>query len=689
LETVLTILHLDDETRSACDLKAAGLANYAADPTTGLWCSAFAFDGDKTELWTPEGNSDDGAVRAAKEHIRRGGLVYAHNAAFEFEIGRQVAPRYGWPAPSLDQLRCTMSMALAMGLPASLEHCAAALGIDQQKDMKGSRVMLQLSKPRKTIVHTPEHDGATGWIEHVWWDDPTKIQTLYDYCRQDVEVERACHARMLELSDDEQQLWKLYQRMNQRGIPVDLDSIDKAMRLVESERQRLDDEMRAVTGNVVAGCTDVAQLTAWLRYRGSKSAQMAGIEISEMDGFRVVGVAKADLAELLESPNLPPDCRRALELRQEAAKSSTAKLKAMRNGASADGRVRGCVQHHGAHTGRSAGRRVQPLNMPRPSLLKHQPDVEDVLAHLDQPQCLDVMYGAPMTLLSDCLRGVICAPEGREFVCCDFSNIEGRVLAWLAGEDWKIQAFKDFDAGTGPDLYLLAYAKAFGCTIEEAMAFRQVGKVMELALGYEGGVGAFQTMARGYGVKVRDARAEELKQAWRKAHPATGKLWKGLIEAAIRAVRDGGKHEYRGILYRKMGSFLFCRLRSGRVLSYAYPQLERGKFDGDALSYMCVNSVSRKWERHHTYGGDLTNHVTQATARDIQTHGMLNVEEYLAAQRIDGGVVLEVYDETVIEVPVGALTVDVLATLLSNAPHWASGLPVVATGWSGRRYRKD
>lgn len=669
----MTILHLDDETRSTCDLKAVGLANYAVDPTTGLWCSAFAFDGDKTELWTPDGNSDDVAVRAAQEHIRRGGLVYAHNAAFEYEIGRRVAPRYGWPPLTLDQLRCTMSMALAMGLPASLEHCAAALGIDQQKDMKGSRVMLQLSRPRKTIVHTPEHDGATGWIEHVWWDDPTKIQTLHDYCRQDVEVERACHARMLELSDDEQALWRLYQRMNQRGIPVDLDSIDKAMLLVESERQRLDDAMRAVTGNVVAGCTDVIQLTAWLRFRGVK----------------LPGVAKADVVDALTTEGLPDDCRRALELRQEAAKSSTAKLKSMRNGASADGRVRGCVQHHGAHTGRSAGRRLQPLNMPRPSLLKHQEDVDDALAHLDQPQYLDVMYGAPMTLLSDCLRGMICAPEGREFVCCDFSNIEGRVLAWLAGEDWKVQAYREQDDGTGPDSYLLAVSKSRGIPIEDCLPYRNEGKVEELACQYQGGEGAFTTWCRNFNMHMTKEDKEKRKNRWRAAHPMIVKFWEELESAAIRAVRDGGKQEYRGIMYRKMGSFLFCRLRSGRVLSYAYPQLERGKFGGDALSYMCVNSVTRKWERHHTYGGDLTNHVTQATARDIQTYGMLNVEAHLAENAIDGGIVLEVYDETVVEAPVGALTVDVLSTLLSNRPHWADGLPVVATGWAGQRYRKD
>jgi DNA polymerase len=207
--------------------------------------------------------------------------------------------------------------------------------------------------------------------------------------------------------------------------------------------------------------------------------------------------------------------------------------------------------------------------------------------------------------------------------------------------------------------------------------------VMELALGYEGGVGAFQTMARGYGVIVSDGRADELKHAWRAAHPAVVRLWKGLNQAAIRAVKEGGVHAYRSIRYVVKGSFLFCQLPSGRVLTYPYPRLERGKFGGDALSYMCVNSVSRKWQRHHTYGGDLTNHVTQATARDIQTNAMLAVEA------AGFNVVLEVYDEIVVEASIGALTVDKVATLMTTLPTWAAGLPVAAEGWKGQRYRKD
>lgn len=654
------ILHIDDETRSVADLPKVGLANYAEHPTTGLWCKAFAFDDDPVQLWTLDGASDEAAVRAAKEHIRKGGRVYAHNGSFEIEISRHVDPRHGWPTITVEQMRCTMAMAYAMGLPGSLEQCAAALGIEQQKDMKGSRVMLQLSRPRRMDGDTP-----------IWWDDPAKLQILYDYCRQDVEVERAAHARMLELSDDEQALWRMYQRINARGIPIDLPSIDAGIALVESERARLDEAMRQVTGNVVAGCTDVRMLTDWLRYRG----------------VQIAGVAKADVLDALSSDGLPEDCRRALQLRQEAAKSSTAKLTAMRTGASPDGRVRGCIQHHGAHTGRSAGRRVQPLNMPRPTMLKKQAHVEDAIAHLGQRDYLDMMYGPPMGVLADCLRGMICAPEGREFVCADFSNIEGRVLAWLAGEEWKLQAFREFDAGTGPDIYLLAYSKAFHCSIDEARPHRQIGKVMELALGYGGGVGAFQTMAKGYGVRVTDERAGELKTAWREAHPRIVQFWYDLENAAIRALRDGGKQTCRGITFVKRGSFLWARGPSGRVMCYPYPQIKAVDTPWgakkDALTYMAVNSVTRKWDRVSTYGGSLAENFTQFTARDIQTAAMQRIEA------MGHEAVLEVYDEIVVEAPIGALTVDKLTTAMRTIPQWATGLPIAAEGWAGKRYRKD
>lgn len=645
---------LDWETRSACDLKAHGLAIYAEDPTTDILCAAWAFEGEEPIGWLP-GEPCPPRLRA---HVEAGGTIRAWNAIFEWYIWNMVAvPKYGFPPLCIEQVQCVMAEAYAQGLPGALENAAPALGVTERKDDKGKRVMLQLSKPKKVL-----DDGTI-----IWWEDAAKFEIVRAYNLQDVRTEMACGARLRRLSDDEQALWLLDQKINARGIQIDAGAIDAAIELVTAEKARLDQAMRDITGNVVAGCTDVAQLTAWLRYRG----------------VSLPGVAKADVTALLDG-ELPDDCRIALKLRQEAAKSSTAKLVAMRDRAGADGRMRGLFQYHGAATGRWAGRGPQPHNFPRPTILHEQDDIEDVIAHFGQAEYLRVFYGDPMPLIADCMRGMIVAAPGHTLVCCDYSNIEGRVLAWLAGEKWKLDAFRAYDAGTGPDLYLLAYAKGFRVSVDEARPFRQVGKVMELALGYGGGVGAFQTMARGYGVKVTDARADELKVAWRSAHPAVTGFWRDLERAAIRAVQEGGIHRAGPIAFKVNGSFLWCQLPSKRLLCYPYPEIHEGKFGGPMLTYMSVNGVTRKWERCDTYGGSLAENVTQAVARDILVAGMRAVEA------AGYPVVMHVHDEIVLEAPMSAApSVEKIASLMSNAPHWATGLPIAAAGWTGNRYRKD
>lgn len=658
----MTILHLDFETRSACELKSAGLDNYSKHHSTSVLCVAYAFGDLDVGILHPEnaqsneGHDEGQSIYDLINHVVEGGLVYAHNAPFELAIWNNVlAARYNWPRMKPEQMRCTMAMAYAMGLPGALDAAAAALGIEQRKDAKGSRVMMQLAKPRKV-----DGDVIT------WWDDPVKMEMLFEYCKQDVEVERALHKRLMNLSNDEQDLWFLDNKINSRGIRVDLAAIDRAIDLVTSEKQRLDQRMRAVTGNVVAGCTDVAQLTNWLRFKGVKLS----------------GVAKADVVDMLSQDEVPDDCKEALRLRQEAAKSSTAKLVSMKERAGPDGRMRGLFQYHGAQTGRWAGRGPQPHNFPRPAILHSPGDIEDVIAHFDDPRYLTMMYGDPMPLVSDCMRSMIVAAPGKELICVDYSNIEGRVLAWLGGEEWKLQAFRDYDAGTGPDLYLLAYARAFHCSIEDARPFRQVGKVMELALGYAGGVGAFQTMARGYGVVVSDARADELKHAWRAAHPKIVKFWKDLERAAIRAVQEGGTHMVRGISFRCAGSFLWAKAASGHVLCYPYPEIQTGKFGGPALTYMAVNGLTRKWERRDVHGGVLAQNFTEEAARDVLVTGMRN------AEAAEFPIVMHVHDELVAETPIGEKSVDEMTTVVSNVHHVAAGLPVAASGGKGLRYGK-
>lgn len=657
------ILHLDFETRSACDLRKRGSHIYAADPSTQILCAAYAFDDEPVQLWKP---GDNHGFTRIHRHVAKGGFIYAHNAAFESVIWTHVLrERFGFPAVAPEQWRCTLAMAYAMGLPGSLDDAAAAVGLSHRKDAKGARVMLQLSKPRSVA-----DDGTV-----TWWDDPAKYEMLYAYCKQDVEVERALHRRLMELSADEQALWQLDQEINARGVRVDLAAIEQGIALAKDEAVRLNNAMRAVTRGAVATCTATGQLTDWLRWRGVAAE----------------GVSKSDVSTLLGQA-IPVDVRRALLLRQEAGKSSVAKYTKMQGLAGAGARMRGLFQYHGAATGRWAARGAQLQNLPRPAILHAQDEVEDAVAHFTDPAYLEIAYGTPLQVLSDAIRGMLVPSPGHEFVTCDFSNIEGRVLAWLAGEAWKLDAFRAFDAGMGPDLYLVAASRIQRCTIEDAQPHRQIGKVAELALGYQGGVGAFKTMAVNYGVEVSDERADEIKNAWRDAHPAIVQFWRHLESAAIAATQGGGVHRARGIAFRRAGSFLWCQLPSGRVLCYPYPKAvskempwstpEKPAFR-PALTYKAVNGVTRKWETCDTYGGSLAENVTQAVARDLLAHAMklLDAEGYAT--------VLHVHDEIVVEAPKRALSVDKMAKLMCTLPSWATGLPVAAAGWAGNRYRKD
>lgn len=702
------ILQIDFETYSACDLKTAGLDNYAKHPTTGVHCMAWAFDEDPgVRIFAPM--MSNAACQLALDHVAGGGLVYAHNAAFELAIWNNVCvPKYGWPELKLEQVRCTMAMAYAMSLPGSLEKAAAALGVPQQKDMKGSRVMMQLAQPRE-VIPSDISDDLTYYRFWTPDDAPEKFQQLYDYCRQDVEVERALHKRMMELSDYEQTIWQIDQRINNRGVQVDLAAVNAAIRLVESEKARLDAEMLRVTGGEVGKCTEVQLLVKWIRNQG--------VEIK--------GAAKADVLDAL-SGELPDRVRLALGLRKEAAKSSTAKLIAMRDAASADGRVRGTKQYHGANTGRWAGRRVQTDNYPRGFLAPHE--VDDAIAAIkrlptsDAAKYLSMMFGPVLDVISSCLRGMLVPSDGNDFGQADFSNIEGRVLAWLAGEEWKLQAFRDFDAGTGPDIYNLTYAESFEVPVESVTKDqRQIGKVEELAFGFGGGVGAGQSMARIYNIKVDDSTMDKWKTLWRNKHPKIVYYWHDLESAAINAVQLGcvckAGAKDRQVAFKKDGSFLWCRLPSGRVLCYPYPWidtavkftwLERGvlhhatwsgarvakeglpigarvtREDRGVLFYMAVNSTTNKWEETSTYGGSLAENVTQAVARDLLADALVRLE--------DNGypVTMHVHDEVVVEVPADspADTVEKIEMLISQTPEWAKGLPVSAEGWRGRRYRK-
>lgn len=662
----------DFETYSRIDLRTAGLHNYATDKTTGIHCFSYGSTLDDIKTWV-EGEPFPDEMA---EHLEAGGIFTAWNAAFEIALWLHCAVRkYGWPKLRVENVRCSMAAAYAMAFPGALENCAPALGVEQRKDLAGKRVMLQLAQPKA--------DGTFWRPEQA----PEKFEQLRLYNVQDVRTELAVLDRLMELSDDEQRLWQLDWAVNNRGVRVDLQSIDKAIALVEQEKRRLDEEMLRVTGGVVGKCTEVQVLVKWIRTQG----------------VEMKGLAKADVLDALAG-DLPPAVEAALRLRKEAAKSSTAKLVAMKERASADGRVRGCFQYHGAATGRWAHRGVQPGNMPRPRPGMGGDEINDIIANLHRHAYIDMMYGPTMDAIADSLRGMIVAEPGNDLVAVDFSAIEARVLAWLAGQESVLDIFR-----THGKIYEHAAAGIYHVPMERVTKDqRQIGKVAVLALGYGGGVGAFQSMARVYGVKVPDAEAEEIKSAWRAAHPAIVSYWYDLERAAIRALTDGGVQAVgprgREVKFRKAGSFLWLQLPSKRVLCYPYPELRIvdtpwGE-QKEALTYMTeLDSTTRKklgnkvlpdpnangnWCRISTYGGSLAENVTQAVAADLLRYSMETLES------AGYPVVMHVHDECVMEITstCDEHTLKRIEELMAQTPAWAAGLPVSAEGWRARRYRK-
>jgi DNA polymerase len=678
---------IDFETRSFADLKSAGVHVYAADPTTEIICMGFAFDDEPVKIATW-----GRLPQRLRDHLASGGMFIAHNAAFELALWNDVGVnRYGWPKLEIDQIDCTMARCYAMALPAALAFAAGAMGLEAKKDLAGNRLMRKLCAPHKGV--------------YVGTDE--EFKRLHQYCAQDVEVERELDKRVLKLSPHEKTIWNLDQRINNRGIWVDVASARKALRIVEDESERLDREISAASDGTVASCQTHIQISRFCRRNGVKCD----------------GVGKSEVVRML-AETIPANVRRVLEIRQEAAKSSTRKLQAILDCASADGRMRGTFQYHGAGTGRWSGRRFQPHNLPRPSIKQAQvEEVFEILATDPSPRdAIDIFHGPPMSIISDCLRGFIAASPGKKLIAMDYNAIEARVVAWLANETRLLELFR-----AGADVYKHAAADIFGVGVHEITAEqRQVGKTAILALGYQGGVGAFQVLAKAYRVQMAPAlpylwkkastdhrnratsrwtvvkkevsiskhewlASELTKLAWRDANPKIVDYWSFVQEIATLAVNKPGQEysiNHPRVSFLMKGSFLFCRLPSGRVLTYPYPRFEIKTMPwGDTrsvLTCMVQNSMTNKWERQSLYGGLLVENLTQAVARDILADAIYNLEacEY--------PVVLHVHDEVVVEIDdmYPQEQKQHVKEIVLKVPHWAKGLPIEAEGWVGRRYRK-
>jgi DNA polymerase len=718
----MTKLWLDEETYSEVPI---GNGSHAYAEKVEIMLVAWAIDDGPIAVW------DRTADKRIPAELRAAMLdptveVWAHNSHFD-----RTMARWNKMPIAIERWRDTMVQAMAHGLPGGLDQLCEILKVptDKAKDKAGKALIQLFCKPR-AFTHkriAEDFPGETlkekraalkAWAAEAKanWDGratseshPKEWAKFVEYAALDIAAMREVHRRLptWNYNGRELALWHLDQVINDRGVAIDLQLAQAAVRAVDRAQVALAKRTRDLTNDEVQAAT---QRDAMLEH----VLKEYGVDLPDMQ--------MATLERRIADPDLPAGLKELLQVRLQASTTSTSKYKTLMKGTSSDGRLRGLLQFCGAQrTGRWAGRLFQPQNLPRPTLEQHEIDlgIEALLS-----DCADTLFDNVMQLTSSAIRGCIVAPAGRKLVIADLSNIEGRVQAWLAGEDWKLKAFRAFDAGTGPDLYKLAYAKAFGVRPEDVdKQMRQIGKVMELMLGYEGGVGAYVTGALTYRIdledmaeravgsipgnvwgqanimfdwhkqkKKRDPAAalglsqrvwltcESFKLAWRDAHARIATFWK-LLDEAVRSAIECPGHTFpcRMLKVRRDGNWLRIGLPSGRAICYPSPQIVDGK-----ITYMGINQYSRKWCRLDTYGGKLFENVCQAVARDVMAHNMPAIEQ--AGYEI----VLSVHDELLTETPLDArYSAEQLSALLAANPPWAPDMPLAAAGFETDRYKKD
>lgn len=640
--------HLDFETRSTVDLKKAGMYRYAEDPTTEIVTMSWRLGDGPVQRWRP---GQPWPVLAPD-------TVVAHNAGFERAILTRTLGKIIVPG---DQ-DCTMARAAAMGLPSSLEALGAALNAPIQKDKDGHRLMLKMCRPRTLEPLT-------------WHENPDEIERLQSYCDRDVEAECEVDAHLPPLSERERRVWELDQRVNDRGVAVDVPLIRAASAAVTTAKKAANDKIWRLTNGAVRKCTEAAKLVDWLNARGIKTTSVA----SEVEEDLLI------VADML-GDELAAD---VLAVRGSAAKAF--KFEGMLNTVCKDGRVRGSLAYHGTISGRWAGRGMQPQNFKR---IETEEDEVAVAEALDALR--DGRPVADLDTLSMAARPMIIAPPERRLYGGDFSNIEGRMAAYLAGEDWKLDAFRAYDTGTGPDLYKVMASRGLSKDIEEiTRADRQLhGKVPELACQFQGGRSAIQKSGLKAGVRIPGGQADKIKNTWRAENPAIVKSWWELQDAAIEAVSAQGtvvsvlRDKVR---YVSNGEFLFCRLPSHRVIAYPKPTVawksRTVSIDGDDVE---INSRGVSyWGTHQgrfmqldLYGGLQCAHVVSGTARDVLVEAMFAVE----AARYP--IVLTIHDEILSETNADFGSVEDFTALMERPISWLPDFPLVAKAWTGERYMK-
>ena len=651
-------LSLDLETYSSVDLGKSSVYRYVESPDFDILLLGFSTDGSPVQVVDlAQGEQIPPEVIDAltDDTVSK----WAFNASFERVCLSEWLRRHGYPLhndyysvpddPCMGYLdpagwHCTMIWAAYLGLPLSLKDAGSALGLDKQKLTEGKDLIKYFCVPGK--------DGQ----RHFPSDAPDKWATFKAYNLRDVETEMSIQERLRKypVPDAVWDQYHLDQQINDRGIAVDMTLVRSAIAIDERSHEELTAKLQELT--MLENPNSVQQMKDWLAENGLETETLG----------------KKQVAELLKTA--PEPLQSVLVLRQQLAKSSVKKYQAMEATVCADGRVRGCFQFYGARTGRWAGRNIQLQNLPQNKM----PDLEQARAivRAGDYDAVRMLYDSTPDVLSQLIRTAFVARRGCTFFVADFSAIEARVIAWLAGEDWRQQVFAE-----GKDIYCASASQMFGVPVEKHGIhghLRQKGKIAELALGYGGSVGALKAM----GALEMGLQEEELKllvDAWRTSNPMIVKLWWAVDDAVMTAIRMKSTTETHGIQFTCQSGMLFITLPSGRQLSYVKPRIGENQFGSPAATYMGTNAA-RQWDRLESYGPKFVENIVQAISRDILCYAMQTLQHCF--------IVAHVHDELIIEAD-PRMSLEAVCEQMGRTPPWAPGLQLRADGYTTDFYKKD
>lgn len=642
-------LAIDIETYSDVDLISCGVYKYSSSPYFEILLIAYSVD-DKETVCIDVANGEEPPKEFMEMLFDDTVTKTAFNANFE----RTCFSNYYQHSFRPEAWRCTAVQATMLALPLSLEGVGAVLGLDKQKMTEGKELIKYFCSPCKA---TKSNGGRTRNLPK---DAPEKWRQFKTYCIRDVDVEKQIRQRLAKfpIPKREQEIYCLDQRINDRGIMVDRNLVNHAVACDLLYKETATARAYELTG--LEDPNSVSQLKLWLKEKG----------------LEVDSLAKDTVKDL--SMKAEGDVQEVLKLRLATSKTSVKKYEAIDRSVCAENRVHGLLQFYGANrTGRWAGRLVQIHNLPQ----NHLPDLELARALVSEGRYeeVELFYESTPNVLSELIRTAFVAKPGCRFIISDYSAIEARVLAWLAGEEWRLQVFE-----THGKIYEASASAMFHVPIEEitkTSPLRQKGKISELALGYGGAVGALTSMGA-LKMGLTEEELPGLVSTWRSANPHITAFWWAVDEAAITAVRDKKPSKVGRVSFEYKSGILFVTLPSGRKLSYVKPRMMMNKFGREGLTYEGIGE-SKKWMRLETYGPKLVENIVQAASRDILAEAMLRLEK----EGFD--IVCHVHDEVVLEVPDGKSSVEEVNEIMAVNPVWTEGLPLKAAGFESPFYKKD